>query len=128
MQKTIPEPTPKVLVPPNYDHRYFQECEAHPFRHSASKFEWVNAWWLAEAALLAYANPEFTASCFSGAGLELAGQQPFSGKSTQCYVAHNSKFVIVSFRGTEAQKFFPPPRHQDTKKSEIGRASCRERV
>jgi hypothetical protein len=32
MQEPIPEPTPKVLVPPNYDHRYFQECEAHPLR------------------------------------------------------------------------------------------------
>ena len=104
MKKPIPEPTLEILVPPNYKHEYFKDSDAHPFLHSTSNFELVNAWWLAEASLLAYANPEFAASRFSRAGLELAGQQPFSGLSTQCYVAHNEDFVIVSFRGTEVPK------------------------
>jgi triacylglycerol lipase len=104
MQKPIPRPTPAVILPPNYDYEYFQECAAHPFHHGASKLELVNAWWLAEASLLAYAKPEFVISSYSTAGLELAGQQPFSGKSTQCYVAHNQDFAIVSFRGTQVPK------------------------
>lgn len=104
MRKPVPAPTPSVILPPNHDHAYFQDSAAHPFRHMASQLELVNAWWLSEASLLAYADTEFATSGFSGAGLELAGQQPFSGKSAQCYVAHNQDFAIVSFRGTQLPK------------------------
>jgi pimeloyl-ACP methyl ester carboxylesterase len=104
MIKPVPIPTPDVVLPPNRNHEYFKDCESHPFQYSATAFELVNAWWLAEASLLAYAESGFATPGFSGAGLELAGQQPFSGPSTQCYVAHNDDFVIVAFRGTQVPK------------------------
>jgi len=104
VKKPIPAPTPEVVLPPNISHDYFEDFESHPFRYSAIEFEWVNAWWLAEAALLSYADSAFVTDRFSKTGLELAGQQPFSGGSTQCYIAHNDAFVIVVFRGTQVPK------------------------
>lgn len=101
MKKTIPAPTPDVVLPPNSNHEYFKDFESHPFRFSATAFELVNAWWLAEASLLAYADSGFVTPRYASAGLELAGQQPISGFSTH---AHNDDFVIVAFRGTQVPK------------------------
>jgi pimeloyl-ACP methyl ester carboxylesterase len=104
MKKPIPAPTPDVVLPPNSNHEYFADCDSHPFKFDATAFELVNAWWLAEVSLIAYADSVFVTPRFSSAGLELAGQQPFSGSSTQCYVAHNDNFVIVAFRGTQVPR------------------------
>ena len=104
MIKPIPAPTAEVMFPPNLDHIYFQDCASHPFRHGASNFELVNAWWLAESSLLAYAEVDLAIAQFANAGLQLIGPQPLSGPSTQCYVAHNDEFVIVAFRGTQVFK------------------------
>ncbi|GJL68184.1 MAG: hypothetical protein NPIRA06_08190 [Nitrospirales bacterium] len=105
MPKIIPDPTVAVVLPPNLNHEYFAEASQHPFRFKAQRFQLVNAWWLAEAALLAYAESEFAIPQYSKAGLNVGGNQPFSrGGSTQCYVAHNQDVVIVSFRGTQVPK------------------------
>lgn len=101
MRKQIPPPVIETVFPPNQGFRYFEHREEHPFQPRATNFSQVNAWWLAEAALLAYAEAGFAAAAFARAGLRLAGDQPFTGASTQCYVAHNEDFVIVSFRGTQ---------------------------
>jgi len=110
MTKPIPSPLPHVVYPPIPEtvHPYFQEASRHPFRHGATAFEPVNAWWLAEAALLAYAGPKLAREAFAKAGLTLAGDQPFHGASTECYVAHCADFVIVAFRGTQV---FKPSAH-----------------
>jgi hypothetical protein len=106
MTKQIPSPLPKFVYPPIPAdvHSYFQDASQHPFRPGATAFEPVNAWWLAEAALLAYAGPEFAREAFAKAGLKLEGDQPFHGASTECYVAHGDDFVIVAFRGTQVFK------------------------
>lgn len=104
MLKPIPAPTLDVIFPPNTDHEHFKDCASHPFRHDANGFELVNAWWLAEASLLAYAQAEFATAQFANAGLRLSRSQPVTGSSTQCYVAHNDDFVIVAFRGTQSLK------------------------
>ena len=103
MPKPIPDPLPAHVYPPIRPevHRYFQEASRHPFRHQASGLELVNAWWLAEAASLAYAGPQLARDAFRAAGLELAGDQPFRGESTECYVAYCDDFVIAAFRGTQ---------------------------
>ena len=104
-EKIIPPSTADVIFPPNKDHEYFQQWQEHPFRPLATSFEPVNAWWLAEAALLAYADEAFIRQLFGNPRLQPAGValEFFSGESTQCFVAHTPSFVLVSFRGTEVR-------------------------
>ncbi len=102
VEKPIPSNTLDNVVPPNEDYEYFEDCRNHPFQYASSKFEMVNAWWLAEAALLAYAEPQFAIPRFQDAGLP--DVRFFSGESTQCYVGHNDDFVIVAFSGTELRQ------------------------
>lgn len=102
--KPIPPATPQHVLPPNLDHEYFEDGARHPFRHDAGGFELVNAWWLAEAALLTYAPVEFASQQFRNAGWTIDDDQPFSGASTLCYVAHSPDAVIVAFRGTRVLK------------------------
>ncbi len=102
-QKPIPPNTLDNAIPPNRNYIYFEGCHDHPFQYGAyEEFEKINAWWLAEAAFLAYAEPPFAKPRFQDAGLP--DVEFFSGKSTQCYVAHNDNFVIVAFRGSELRE------------------------
>ncbi len=65
-QKPIPDPTIQLdkLIPPVDHYTYFANHTEHPFRYSSGKFQMVNAWWLAEAAMLAYSNDEIVAKNF----------------------------------------------------------------
>jgi triacylglycerol lipase len=101
-QKPIPPNTLDNTIPPNKSYVYFEDCNDHPFRHASNIFEMINAWWLAEAAFLAYAEPPFAKPRFQDAGLPEV--EFFSGESTQCYVARNDNFVIVAFRGSELRE------------------------
>src|SRR5512144_1140859 len=88
--KPIPAPDFELLFPPVSEteaFRYFENCGEHPFRHDATALELVNAWWLAEASLLAYAHAEFEVEKFRAAGLDVANLRPFQHEGTQCYVA-----------------------------------------
>lgn len=102
MPKLVPPATIKDIFPPNENHQYFENFTEHPFKYKSEKFQMVNAWWLAESSLLAYAESDFAKNRFSAAGLKA---KLFSGTSTQCYVAHNDDFVIVAFRGTQVNNF-----------------------
>lgn len=104
MLKSIPQAEYRLLFPPVRDSdafRYFENCEAHPFRPDAAGFELVNAWWLAEMSLLAYAGPDVAVPIFERAGLEVAGRRPIVGGAAQCYVVYNDRFVAAVFRGTQ---------------------------
>jgi len=98
----LPPPTIQNLWPPNTDREYFKDGDAHPFRPFATSFEPVNAWWLAEAALLAYAPEDFAREQFARAGL--TNVKPFSRSGTQCYVAIGPDVAIAAFRGTQVPK------------------------
>jgi hypothetical protein len=101
-KKPIPEPTAQTVFPPNLDRDYFADAIQNPFRPQARGFEAVNAWWLAEAALLAYADEAFARQQFGRAGL---GQVTFvSEAGSQCYLAENRDFVLAVFRGTQVLK------------------------
>ena len=103
--KEIPPATIETILPPNEDYTYFENSGSHPFDFKADGFSMVNAWWLAEASLLAYADRDFVTARFAEAGLAAEGRQPFTARgSTQCYVAHTEDFVIVAFRGTQVLK------------------------
>jgi len=101
-KKEIPRITLKNLFPPYKDYNYFQGSEKLSFRFNATSFDLINAWWLAEASTLAYAEEDFVKPIFKAAGLPEV--EFFEHQSTQCYVAHNDKFAIVAFRGSEIWK------------------------
>ena len=58
-RKPVPLRELSTLAPPNTEHEYFDGYAEHPFVPDAEEFTLVNAWWMAEAALLAYAAPSF---------------------------------------------------------------------
>jgi triacylglycerol lipase len=105
-KKEIPEITFKNLSPPYKDYDYFQNHAFFPFQHRASSFSLVNAWWLAEASTLVYADEAYVRQQFSGAGLKRI--KFFSKLSTQCFIASNGRFAIVAFRGSEGWKLNEP--------------------
>jgi hypothetical protein len=98
-KKKILKITLKNLFPPYMDYDYFQNSKKYGFQYNATSFNLINAWWLAEASSLVYANEDFVRSRFRNAGLPEV--RFFENQSTQCYVANNDKFAIVAFRGTE---------------------------
>jgi triacylglycerol lipase len=100
--EVLPEVSLESIAPPYLNYRYFEGHQAYPFHHRATRFNMVNAWWLIEAATLAYAEAEFVSKVLRPTGLTEV--RPFSGTSTQCYVAHNDDLVMVAFRGTEIRK------------------------
>lgn len=101
--KQLPPATFGNLVPPNKDYAYFENAHRHPFLPIAGRFEPVNSWWLADAALLAYADAEFASTRFKYAGLTAV--EFFTSRNTDCFVAHNDDIAIVTFRGTEVADY-----------------------
>ncbi len=103
MHRFDPKPIPLItwrnMSPPFRRHPYFEHRKHFPFEAAAGSFSLVNAWWLIEAALLAYADEGFAVQHFNAAGFHAV--RFFSGRSTQCYVVSNDRFAIVAFRGTE---------------------------
>ena len=101
-KKNIPAITLKNLSPPYKDYKYFQNSKFIPFEHKAASFSLINAWWLAEASTLVYADEAFVKKRFTGAGLRRVIF--FNQSSTQCFIASNRRFAILSFRGSEIWK------------------------
>ncbi len=98
-KKSIPAITYKNISPPYKDYEYFQNREIVPFEYRASSFSLVNAWWLAEASTLVYADETYVRPRFREAGLNRVVF--FNRSGTQCFIASNSRFAIVAFRGSE---------------------------
>jgi hypothetical protein len=74
-------------------------ADVTPFDAAARGFSPVNAWWLADAALLSYWDAGVATTRFrEQAGLE---SEFFTNGGTQAYVAWNDSAVIVAFRGTQ---------------------------
>jgi hypothetical protein len=101
-KKNIPAITFKNLSPPYKAYDYFQNSKFVPFEHKASSFSPINAWWLAEASTLVYADEAFVRQRFKEAGLKRVIF--FNRSGTQCFIASNSRFAIVVFRGSEIWK------------------------
>jgi triacylglycerol lipase len=101
-KKEIPRITFKNLSPPYKDYDYLQGYQEYPFQVKATSFSLINAWWLAEASTLVYADEDFVRARFNNAGLPEV--RFFDKQSTQCFVANNDQFAIVAFRGSEIWK------------------------
>ena len=105
---TLPPATLANVLPPNRDHCFFEDHARYPFDPRPSHFSRLNAWWLAEASLLAYDDAEHADLGFRRAGFEVAG----SGRAASCgqyYVATTDEIVIVAFRGTRVLKLGVQP-------------------
>jgi hypothetical protein len=100
-KRPLPEITWEKIAPPYLDYDYFQGIDLYPFRPQATDFDMVNAWWLIEAATLAYAEKDFAKPIFRDAGFTEI--KFFSGNSTQCFVVNTDDFLILVFRGTEVR-------------------------
>jgi hypothetical protein len=77
---------------------HFEDGPSHPFDLNAQGFSRVNAWWLADAALLAYwdaasARPIWNKAGFTFEFVDVDG--------SQCHIGYNDTLVIVAFRGTQ---------------------------
>ncbi|HSS52343.1 MAG TPA: lipase family protein [Thermoanaerobaculia bacterium] len=82
----------------NFDHALDADNKFEP---NAGGFSPVNAWWLAEASLLAYwlDATEVARIYRQRAGLDCLVLEE---GSTLCHLAFNKEFAIVAFRGTQA--------------------------
>ena len=101
-KRTPPEITWENIRPPYLDYQYFQGIKDYPFKPKAEAFDMVNAYWLIEAATLAYAEKEFAMPIF-GPVAGFKEIQYFTGNSTHGYVVNNDDFLILVFRGTEVR-------------------------
>jgi triacylglycerol lipase len=106
MLKPLPADTWNNLFYPPADYKYFENSEQFDFEPDAAEFSWRNAWWLADAALLAYVKDwTLVTTSLSSARLDDIRQVGSDrSKSTKGFVAFRSDpipFAIVSFRGTD---------------------------
>lgn len=108
MNKPIPPATFHNIRPPNNNYTYFEDRQNHAFLPLATTFERVNAGWMADFAMLAYGSKAFIQKKLDDSGLTADGlaMEYFSRDTTQCFVAHNDNFVVVSMRGTEIDNFW----------------------
>ena len=99
-RKPIPPPSLELVFLPESDTEYvhFEDGDVVPFEPTATGFSRVNAWWLADAALLSYWDPGAAKAIWERAGLQF---EFASAGGTQCHIAWNDSFVIVAFRGTQ---------------------------
>jgi triacylglycerol lipase len=100
MQKPAPVYSLDLVFHPESDKEYkhFENAAGNPFQPAPTGFPRVNAWWLAEAALLAYWDPNDAIPIFKRAGFDC---RFITADSTDCYLAWQKDFVIVAFRGTQ---------------------------
>jgi triacylglycerol lipase len=98
-RKPIPTITWQTMAPPFRAYAYYENSDQFPFQWDVDVFSLINAWWLSEAALLAYAQEAFARPRFLEAGFRQV--RFFNGDSTQCYVASDDHVAMVAFRGTE---------------------------
>ena len=107
MPKAMPSDTWNNLFYPPPDYKYFESSEQFGFEPSAAAFSWKNAWWLADAALLAYvkdANSTKKTLLQAGFDDDITQLGEDSAKSTKGFFAYRSKplpFAILAFRGTD---------------------------
>jgi triacylglycerol lipase len=103
--KAIPRPSLTLLTHPEQDRDYvhFEHARDAPDLHfdaTADTFSPLNAWWLADAALLSYWPSEAARKRFQDNGL-FDDSAFIDQDGTQCYVAWTPGFIVVAFRGTQ---------------------------
>ena len=109
MQKPLPRQTPRALNPPanvREPYTFFEAVREHPLQPLDTALNLRNAWWLADAALLAYSNEGDVGKAFGAAGIT-ADISCFHGlHSTQAYVIAMPDAIVLAFRGTQVDDFW----------------------
>ena len=106
MPKPLPPTTIDALNPPAKNYTFFEDVAAHPFQPRDGALNLRNAWWLMDAALLAYSPPATVEATFA-ASMPGAVVTPFTGQpSTQAYVASTGDWIVLAFRGTQVDDFW----------------------
>jgi hypothetical protein len=102
LRKDVPPASVTRLLFPerDVDYVHFADAREHPFDPGAVGLSRVNAWWLADASLLAYWDADPASLIWNGAGLDF---EPLSepGGGTECHVAWTDAFAIIAYRGTQ---------------------------
>ena len=101
--KKLPDPKTYPVLPPDMNYKYFENFTSYPFDPENQRYSPVNAWYLSEASFLAYTHPGFVQMAYRMLNME--GFKFFGGKTTECFVAWNGQYIILSFRGTEIKSF-----------------------
>lgn len=109
MQKPLPRQTARALNPPANvvePYTFFESVRDHPFQPLDTSLNLRNAWWLADAALLAYSSEADVRKAFASAGL-IGDVACFEGvHSTQAYVVAMPDAIVLAFRGTQVDDFW----------------------
>ena len=109
MQKPLPPQTPRALNPPanvTQPYAFFESVGAHPLQPLDAALNLRNAWWMADAALLAYSHPGAIDAAFATSGM-VADLSHFHGvHSTEAYVASLPDALVLAFRGTQLDDFW----------------------
>jgi triacylglycerol lipase len=109
MQKPLPRQTPRALDPPanvKEPYTFFESVREHPLQPQDTALNLRNAWWMADAALLAYSAPAAIETAFTTAGLAAAVTHFHGVHGTQAYAASMPDAIVLSFRGTQVDNFW----------------------
>lgn len=93
-----------ALLLPARNYRYFQDWERFPFEAAARGHSPINAWWLADCALLAYETPENIRSVLASVErFDSASFRPLENTETGLngFCVQGEDFAVLSLRGTE---------------------------
>src|SRR5262249_17798588 len=74
---------------------YFEGAESHPFQFNATRFEKMNAWWLSDAAMLAYSKEVTDRYWCEEAGF--TDVKWYRSQAAQCFIAIRDEYVFVAF-------------------------------
>ncbi|MGD9100383.1 MAG: lipase family protein [Anaerolineae bacterium] len=96
------DPSREALYHPELKPVFVDVGHAPPFRANNFGFSPINAWWLSNAAHLAYCDVGPIKRELRRAELQFVNF--FSQKSTQAFLATSDSFAILAFRGTECDK------------------------
>jgi hypothetical protein len=104
MQKERAVKDLKYVFHPEQDEAYehFKDARDHPFVARPEAIGRLNAWWLADAALLSYWTPDIAIGRFERAGLRAEFIQE---RGAECYLASTDELVLVAFRGTQSDQW-----------------------
>ncbi len=110
MKKPLPRQTADVLDPPanvKVPYTFFENVRDHPLQPLDTGLNLRNAWWFADAALLAYSSEAAIGDAFRDAGI--AGEvHHFRGsRTTQGYLISKPDAIVLAFRGTQVDSFWP---------------------
>jgi triacylglycerol lipase len=109
MQKPLPRQTPHALNPPANvatPYTFFDSARDHPFQPLDTALNLRNAWWLCDAALLAYSSVPAITAAFTTAGITSDVTGIHGKLSTQAYIASMADALVLAFRGTQVDNFW----------------------